>query len=132
MLLGQSLRMLGRMEESRAATTEGIRRAERILALNPTDGRALSLGSGALFEDGQHSRAVAWAQRAIELYPEDPAVLINAACLHAKLRQKEEALTLLERVFAQGRGKREWVEHDPDYDILRDDPRFKEMLARLK
>jgi TolB-like protein/Flp pilus assembly protein TadD len=132
MLLGQSLRMLGRVEESRAATTEGIRRAEHILALNPTDGRALSLGSGALFEDGQHSRAVAWAQRAIELYPDDPAVLINAACLHAKLRQKEEALTLLERVFAQGRGKREWVEHDPDYDILRDDPRFKEMLARLK
>jgi hypothetical protein len=24
------------------------------------------------------------------------------------------------------------VEHDPDYDILRDDPRFKKLLARLK
>jgi TolB-like protein/Flp pilus assembly protein TadD len=132
MLLGQSLRMLGRIEESRAATKEGIQRAEHILALNPADGRALSLGSGALFEDGQHSRAMAWAQRALELYPEDQAVLINAACLHAKLRQKEEALALLERVFARGWGKREWVEHDPDYDILRDDPRFQQMLARMK
>jgi len=28
--------------------------------------------------------------------------------------------------------KRDWVEHDPDYDILRDHPRFKELLARLK
>lgn len=62
----------------------------------------------------------------------DQAVLINAACLHAKLRQKEQALALLERVFARGWGKREWVEHDPDYDILRDDPQFQQMLARLK
>ena len=42
------------------------------------------------------------------------------------------ALALLERVFAKGWGKRDWVEHDPDYDILRDDPRFKKLLARLK
>ena len=49
-----------------------------------------------------------------------------------RLGQKEEALELLERVFARGWGKRDWVEHDPDYDILRDDPRFKNLLARLK
>jgi adenylate cyclase len=71
-------------------------------------------------------------QRSLDLHPDDPGILVNAACLHAKLRQKEEALALLERVFAQGRGKRAWVEHDPDYDILRDDPRFQQMLARLK
>ena len=29
-------------------------------------------------------------------------------------------------------GKRDWVEHDPDYDALRDDPRFIQLLARLK
>jgi hypothetical protein len=47
------------------------------------------------------------------------------------LGQKEEALELTERVFARGWGKRDWVEHDPDYDILRDDPRFRKLLARL-
>ena len=57
---------------------------------------------------------------------------LNAACLRSKLVQKEEALALLERVFANGWGKRDWIEHDPDYDILRDDPRFKKLLARLK
>jgi len=60
------------------------------------------------------------------------STLVNAACLHAKLGQKEDALELLERVFARGWGKRDWVEHDPDYDILRDDPRFLKLLARLK
>lgn len=132
MLLSQSLRMLGRDEEARKAGQEGIHRAERSLMLNPRDGRALSLGSGALFHDGQTARALEWSQRSLELYPDDMSALVNAACLRAKTRQKEEALELLERAFARGWGKRDWVEHDPDYDILRDDPRFKKLLAGLK
>lgn len=51
-------------------------------------------------------------------------VLVSGARLHVKAR-RNEALELLERAFARGRGKRDRVEHDPDYDILRDDPRFK-------
>jgi adenylate cyclase len=132
MLLSQSLRMLGRTEEASEAVKEGIYRAENALALNPLDGRALSLGSGALFHDGQKARALEWSQRSLELYPDDVGSLVNAACLRAKGGQKEEALELLERVFARGWGKRDWVEHDPDYDILRDDPRFKNLIARLK
>ena len=132
MLLAQSLEMLGRAEEAAKATREGIRRAERILVLNPLDGRALSLGSGALYSDGQHARALAWSKRSLELYHTDPSTLMNAACLQAKMGHKEEALDLLERVFARGWGKRDWVEHDPDYESLRDDPRFKVLLERLK
>src|SRR5204862_1290885 len=124
MLRAQSLRQLGRIEESRVATREGIRRAERILMLNPTDARALSLGSGALFEDGQVARAFEWCQRSLEFHPDDMTSLTNAACLYAKAGQKEESLTFLERVLARGWGKRDWIEHDSDYDILRDDPRF--------
>jgi TolB-like protein/tetratricopeptide (TPR) repeat protein len=132
MLLAQSLRMLGRMLESEDARREGIRRAEHCLLLNPHDGRALSLGSGALFHDGQVERALEWRQRSLELYPDDMSTLVNAACLSAKMGQKDEALQFLERVFARGWGKRGWVEHDPDYDILRDDPRFQQLLAKLK
>jgi non-specific serine/threonine protein kinase len=67
-LLAQSLRMLGRLDESRAATREGIRRAERMLVLNPTDARALSIGSNVCYHDGQLARAKAWSARSIELY----------------------------------------------------------------
>jgi len=44
----------------------------------------------------------------------------------------DEALELLERTFAPGFGKRDWIEHDPDYDSLRDDPRFQAMLSKLR
>jgi adenylate cyclase len=131
-LQGQSLRMLGRVEEDLAATREGIRRAEHMLVLNPRDERALSLGSLALFHDGQVGRAIEWCRRSLQLYPDHMGALFNAACLHCKLGQREEALQVLERVFARGWGKRDWIDHDPDYDILRDDPRFKKLVAQLK
>ena len=130
-LLAQSLRMLARVNEALEADREGVRRAEHALALNPKDPRALSLGAQGLFQDGQKTRAQEWVRRAVELYPDDVATLICAACLSAKLGHKDESLDFLERVFARGWGKRGWIEHDPDYDILRDEPRFKNLLAKL-
>jgi len=50
----------------------------------------------------------------------------------ARAGRKDAALDLLERVFARGWGNRDWIEHDPDYDCVRGDPRFKELFARLK
>jgi tetratricopeptide (TPR) repeat protein len=132
MLLAQSLRMLGKESDARKANHEGIHRAERMLTLNPHDVRAFSLGSVSLLDDGQTERAIEWSRRSLELRPDDVGTLVNAACLHAKLGHKEKALEFLERVFACGWGKRDWVEHDPDYDSLRDDQRFKNLLANLK
>jgi adenylate cyclase len=130
-LQAQSLRMLGRIDEAREANREGVRRAEHALALDPKDPRALSLGASGLFHDDQKARAREWCRSAVELYPDDMGVLINAACLSSKLGYKEEALDLLERVFARGWGKRKWIEHDPDYDLLRDEPRFRNLLTKL-
>jgi adenylate cyclase len=131
-LLAQSLRILGLAQEARAATQNGITRAERVLALNPVDVRALSVGSFALFMDGQVERAMDWSRKSLELYPDDMSTLANATCLRARAGQKEEAINTFERLASLGWGKRDWVEHDPDYDSLRDDPRFQRLLARLK
>jgi TolB-like protein/Tfp pilus assembly protein PilF len=125
------LGMLGRTAEARLANREGIRRAERALALNPLDGRALSLGSTALFYDGQAERAFEWSRRALALYPDCMGAMVNGACLRARAGLNEEALELLERAFSRGWGKRDWIEHDPDYDSLRGDPRFQALLAKL-
>jgi adenylate cyclase len=130
-LLAQSLRMLGREEEARAAARESALRTVRALTLNPLDVRALSLGSLALYEDGQVELAMDCSQRSLGLFPEDSGVLINAACLRLRVGLNEEALEILERVFGRGWGKRDWVDHDPDYDPLRADPRFQRLLEKL-
>lgn len=132
LLQAQSLRRLGRREESDLVNREAVRRAEKLLELNPRNGRVLSFASGALHEDGQHARALEWSERAAQLYPDDMSVIINAACLCARSGEKEKAMDLLERVFNKGWGKKDWVANDPDYDSLRGEPRFIAMMAKLK
>jgi TolB-like protein/tetratricopeptide (TPR) repeat protein len=131
-LLAQSLKMLGREDEASKWRREGIRRAEHMLALNPLDGRAMSLGALYLLEEGQAGRAIEWSERALELYPNDMSSLGNGACLQAKLGHTDQAIALLERVSAQGWGQRDWLERDPDYDNLRDDPRFQRLVRTFK
>jgi TolB-like protein/tetratricopeptide (TPR) repeat protein len=131
-LQAQSLRMLGRTEEARACNREALARAERIVALNPLEGRALAMGALMLFEEGQLDRAFEWSQRAVDLYPDDLSALLNNACLNLRSGRHEEALDMIERVFGRGWGKRDWVEHDPDYDCVREHPRFKAVFKNLK
>ena len=131
-LLAQSLKMLGHQDDASAWRREGIRRAEHVLALNPLEGRAMSLGALYLLEEGDAERAVEWSERALELYPNDMSSLGNGACLQAKLGNADKAIALLERVSAQGWGQRDWLERDPDYDSLRDDPRFKRLVSTFR
>jgi adenylate cyclase len=132
LLQAQSLRQLDRVEESLVVNREAVRRAERLLELNPQGARVLSFGAGALMEDGQIERSLEWARKAETQYPDDMGVIINGACLRAKLGLKDEALDLLERMFSKGWGKKDWVEKDHDYDSLRKEPRFIAMMAKLK
>ncbi len=59
---------------ARIINREAVRRAERLLEVNPTNGRVLSFGAGALDLDGQIERAIEWARRAEQLYPDDMGV----------------------------------------------------------
>jgi adenylate cyclase len=131
-LQAQSLRMLGRTDEARSVNREAVVRAERILALNTLDARALGMGALALYSDGDVERAHDWSRRAVELYSDDVCTLLNSACLNLRSGMHEEALDLLDDVFGRGWGKRDWVAHDPDYDCVREHPRFKAMFAKLK
>lgn len=132
MLLATAARALGQEHVAHDAVRAGIRRAEQVLALNPHDGRALSLGAGALIDDGQTQRALEWSKRCLDLHPNDTSALVNVACVHARVGQKSEALDLLDRVLARGCGKRDWIVNDPDYASLRDEPRFRQLLGQLR
>ena len=132
LLLSQSQRMLGKHEEEQRAMKEGIRRAEKQLELDPNDRRALSLGSGTLFELGEKEKAFRWSEKSLKLYPDDTGVILNAVCLLARAGRKEEALDYAEKVLGKGYGKRDWIDNDPDYDSLREEPRFQKLLENLK
>ncbi|WP_336515979.1 TPR end-of-group domain-containing protein [Pollutibacter soli] len=131
LLYAQSLNKLGDKRHSEAVA-EGIERARKFLELSPNDKRALSLTCINLLEIGNREEAIAWANKALELDPDDTGVLVNTACMFARDGNKERSLELLEKVFGKGFGKRDWIENDPDYDSLRDEPRFRALLKKLK
>ena len=131
LLLSQSLRILG---DPKAAEygARGVINARKQLELDPEDRRALSLGAGYLYDLGQKEEAFKWVDKAVELYPDDSGVMVNAGCLYSKNGDKEKALNILETVFCKGFGKKDWIENDTDYDNIRNEPRFIEMLSKLK
>ncbi|MFW6199445.1 MAG: tetratricopeptide repeat protein, partial [Gemmatimonadota bacterium] len=114
---------------ARAVAREAVEVAERHLELHPDDSRALTLGAGAWIDVGDMEKAMEWVERALELSPDDVGVLHNAACAFAHVGDVDRALDLLERRVRVGPTMdRAWIAHDPDFDRLRDHPRFTALL----
>jgi adenylate cyclase len=67
----------------------------------------------------------------LRLQPTDFGVLYNAACNYARMGDADRALDLLDRAVSNGFGSRQWIERDPDFEALRQMPRFRAIVARL-
>lgn len=110
----------------------GIEIADRMLALNPGDTRALYLAANALVFLDEHEKSLLYAKRALALEPEDSMVLYNVACVYALLNMVDEALTCLERSYEAGLNTRGWYQHDSNLDSVRDHPRFQALLEKME
>jgi TolB-like protein/Tfp pilus assembly protein PilF len=102
------------------------------LELNPDDSRALNLGAFSLLKAGDKKMAVEWIERAVSLDPEETAIFYNAACFYSRLGNVEKALDYFEKTIDSGYSSREWIESDSDLDLIRNHPRFKEIMKKLK
>jgi adenylate cyclase len=132
-LAAGNLRKLGRVEEDKAATRLALKLIERRLELNPDDLRALSLGPGVLIDLGREEEALAMADHAVALAPTDGGVLHNAACSYAHAGKADKAIELLERrMQVSATIDVDWINNDSDFDSIRDDPRFKSLMARIQ
>jgi len=128
----QALVGLGREEEAQESSRIALEAVDRRLALNPDDLRALMLGACLAHHVGRLDDGRAMIERALELAPDDGGVLHNAACYYSNIGEVDRAIELFEERL-QGKGiiYREWIEHDSDFDPLRENPRFQDLLARL-
>jgi tetratricopeptide (TPR) repeat protein len=80
------------------------------------------------FATKEYDKAYAVLAEAHQEYPDDAGVLYNLACAESLLGRREDAIAHLEQTVAEERF-REAAKTDSDLDPIRDDPRFKELVA---
>ena len=112
-----------------------VERAESAIAKDPSNASALAAGANALAILGESHRARDWIDRALLLEPDNLMMRYNLACaLAAHLKDNDRAVDVLQPYF-EGMPSPTPIKHlgvDPDLDSVRNDPRFKSMLAATK
>ena len=110
-------------------------RVQRAISMDPTNGTALASGAYSLAMLGEIERSREWMRRALLLDPDNLVMRYNAACcLLRQIGDAEDALKTLDPFF-QKVTSTTWIWHaeaDPDFEPIRDDPRFREMIASAK
>jgi len=129
--LAQAYRALGMMDESNAADRRAIRLMQERLELNPSDARAANLLAATYATMGESEKAVDYADRSLAIDPDDAMLLYNVCCTYTLLGRNDEAIACLERAVDKGFGHREWIDHDPDLNPLRGNPRFESIMRGM-
>lgn len=122
--LAMTCDQLGRPSEARAGRDQLLERLPNYILQNPDDSRARMFYAVTLAEAGRKDDAIREGSNALEISPDDPMMLYNCACLHARLGETQRALDLLRQAIAKGHLNFGWMRHDPDMGPLRDNPEF--------
>jgi len=128
-------RSIGDRTTALARAKTALERTERAIGKDPTNSHALAAGANALAMLGDKHRAREWMQRALAFDPNNLSMRYNLACaLVQDLDDPDAALEMLGPYFERITSSTfiRHLEADPDLDPIRDNVRFKQMLASAK
>jgi len=115
-----------------AEAEEAATRIEGFLKRRPASGHGWSnLGRVSLAAEDDAKAARAY-RKALDLGYRKGPTAYNLACAHARMKQKDEAFTWLDRAIEAGYTPWRRIEEDDDLWSLRRDPRFGEAVAKAK
>lgn len=117
----------GRRQDAVAPYNRAIALALESLRVNSRDAGALSSVSLYHAMLGERTAAVDYLQRALRIESKRPDLLLNAAIAYQQLREENPALDYLEKAVAAGLPV-ESLRDLPNFDSLRDKPRFKKLF----
>ena len=108
-----------------------------ILALGGTPGEAyepdgweLWAPLRPLYEQGEYAEAADRGRALVEAHPEYAALFYNVACCESLAGQTTEALEHLRQSIEMSERSRTYAKDDSDFDPIRDEPAFKELIGR--
>lgn len=107
-----------------------------LLAMGGTPGKAYEASGwelwapiGGLYQAGEYEEAADRGRKLLEAKPPYSAVYYNVACCESLAGRKEDAIEHLRRAIELSERSREWARGDSDFDPIRDDPAFKELVG---
>ena len=83
-----------------------------------------------LYEAGEYEKAADRGREVLEAHPNYPNLLYNVACCESLAGRIADALEHLERAIGMWEGCRALARDDSDFDPLRDEPAFQELVGR--
>jgi hypothetical protein len=82
-----------------------------------------------LYEAGEYAEAADRGRALIEANPEQGFLYYNTACCESLAGRTSEAVEHLRQVIDMWEGAREMAKQDADFDPIRDDPAFRELVG---
>ena len=113
------------LEDDTAAVVIGAP-ADRELPISPFEFWVVAEGP---YNAGDYQRAIEIVSEGLEHWPDHPTMLYQLSCYHALAGESEKAIAYLERAVTGSAELSAWARDDSDLDAIRDDPRFRELVA---
>lgn len=105
---------------------------KKVVELEPEDGTSWQLLGYCLHAMGKLDEALPIHKKAAEFPGVGGVAAYNVACVYALKGDNAAALNWLEQAVEKGFDRPEHIANDPDMDALRDDARFKKIMAAIE
>jgi adenylate cyclase len=100
----------------------------RYLSAHPDDASKYLFYAITLARIGKDQQAKAEAAKALELSPDDPIMIYNAACFYSRSGEKELAVKTFKKAVQMGFENYEWIRYDLDLDNIRSETGYIEIM----
>ena len=83
-----------------------------------------------LYEAGKYAEAADKGRELVDAHPDVAHLNYNLACCETLAGRTAEAIGHLRHAIDKWEGCREMAKHDSDFDSIRDEPAFQELIGR--
>ena len=92
----------------------------------------VSLLGGLYTRVGRIADGLKMDRKLVRLEPGNATAHYNLACSLALCKKRPDALRSLRKAVSLGYDDPDWMQQDPDLEILKNDPEFQQLLSQLK
>jgi adenylate cyclase len=132
-MLSTCYQALGDTAKLREAAKRMISESQLAVQQDPSNGAALGILAGGYALLGEKEKTREWIDRALLVDPDNLNMRYNFACVLSIMGDTDASLKMLQSALMLSSPYQVRIaEPDPDFDTIRTDPRFGELLAAAK